>query len=73
MNVIADKAELRLPERTATPGELERRFGVSAESWRRWVRLGRVAGFRVSPRRVVVDLADAERLVVESRVGTPAV
>jgi hypothetical protein len=62
-----------LPGRTATPAELERRFaGISAETWRRWGREGRLAAYRVSPRRVLLDLDEAEQLVRAARVPRAA-
>jgi hypothetical protein len=57
------------PARTATPETLEQRFGVSSATWRRWVGQGRLAGYRLSRRRMVIDLDEAEELVRRSRIG----
>jgi hypothetical protein len=52
-----------LPERLATAGELSTRFHTSREFWRRQAALGRVRAFRLSPKKVLYDLAGAEELV----------
>jgi hypothetical protein len=62
-----------LPKRTVTSEELARRFpGISSGTWRRWANEGRITGYRVSPRRLLIDLDEAERLIAEARLK-PAV
>jgi hypothetical protein len=62
----------RLPARTATAAELERLFTVSAATWRRWGREGRVAMFRIGKRRVLLDLTEAEAMIRNVCVQEPA-
>ena len=64
--------EMTAPARTATPESLEQRFGISSATWRRWVSQGRLAGYRLSARRMVIDLDEAEQLVLQGKVK-PAV
>ena len=70
---MSNTLTMDLPARTASAADLERRFGgIDSQTWRKWARQGRLTTYRVSPRRMLFDLDEVERLVREARVPAMA-
>ncbi|BBY48383.1 hypothetical protein MARA_18510 [Mycolicibacterium arabiense] len=51
-------------ERGVTPSAAAKFFRVHPNTVRRWIAEGRLPAYRVGPRRLLIDLADVEALIV---------
>lgn len=51
------------PSDFVTAASVAAELGVSAETVRRWIRQGRIAAFRVGPRRLRIDPASIAGMV----------
>jgi predicted site-specific integrase-resolvase len=59
--------EAPVQQQTATATQLQARFGISQATWRRWAAEGRLTVYRVSARRLLFDVAEAEALIRATR------